>query len=118
MSHSDTSPPGSGELSVDEQFFAILPLARHLIERGITPFPEYGLAEFDAHALLTAHGAGRLTLRPATLSAVIRISRGEEYRPNRAVRREIEALTRRLFSQSEAILRAISSNDPRRGDAH
>jgi hypothetical protein len=93
----------------------MLPLARLMIELGVTTFPEYGLAEFDAFAVLFAHRAGRLTLRPEILDEVVRISRGRGYRPSRAVRRAIEAQARELFSRSEAMLRVMSSNDPRHG---
>ena len=92
MSRSNTPPEGGErELSAEEQYFTMLPLSRLMIECGITPFPQCGLAAFDACALLYAYSAGRLMLRPATLHAVIRISRGEQYEPNRAIRREIEA---------------------------
>jgi hypothetical protein len=113
MSQSST-PPASGkqELSVEEQYFAGLPLARLMVEHGITPFPEFGLAEFDASALLFAHSAGRLTLRPEILDAVIRISRGEKCQPNRAVQRDIDAHARKLFSRSEATLAAMQSQAP------
>jgi hypothetical protein len=100
------------EPSAEEQYFAILSLSRLMIERGITPLPEFGLAEFDASALLAAHSARRVTLRPAILSAVIRISRGEGYRPNRAVRREIEKQAQKLFSRSKAFLDAAPSRTP------
>ena len=109
-----TIPSGSREqeLSLEEQYFAMLALSRHMIECGIMPSPKFGLTEFDASALLAAHSAGRLKLRPATLHAVIRISRGERYEPNRAIRREIEALAHKLFSRSKAILEANLSTAP------
>ncbi len=116
MHGSYTSPANDGQdLSVAEQFFTLLPLARLMIERGVTPYPEFGLVEFDATALLFAHTSGRLTLQPTILREVIRISRGEGYRPNRTVRREIAALARGLLSRSEAILRAMESQAPGEG---
>jgi hypothetical protein len=117
MRASDTSPANYGhDLSVEEQFFTLLPLARLMIERGVTPYPEFRLVEFDATALLFAHSAGRLTLRPAILRAVIRVSRGEGYRPNRTVRREIAARARELLSRSTAVLRAMESQAPGEGE--
>jgi hypothetical protein len=109
---------GERELSVEEQYFALLTLARLMIECGIAPFPEFGLAEFDAYALFVAHSAGRLKLRPATLHAVIRISHGEQFTPTRAVRREIKAQARKLFSRSKAILEANLSAAPGHRSRH
>jgi hypothetical protein len=119
MSHSNAPPEGGErELSAQEQFFAMLPLSRLMIECGTTLFPKFGLAEFDACALLYAHSAGRLTLQPATLHAVIRISRGERHEPDRAIRREIEAQAHKLFSRSKAILEANLSTAPDHRSQH
>jgi hypothetical protein len=65
------------------------------------------LIEYDACGLLNAHSVGRLKLEPAILSAVIRISRGEGYRPNRTVRRNIERLAQELYSRSKAVLKSL-----------
>jgi hypothetical protein len=101
-------PSASGEqqLSAEDQYFALLPLARLMIASGVTPCPEFGLAQFDACALLSAHSAGRLTLQAATLHAVIRVSRGEQFTPTRAIRREMETQARKLFRRSRAVLEA------------
>jgi hypothetical protein len=116
MRPSNASPANGQDLSVEEEFFTLLPLARLMIEHGGTPYPENRLVEFDATALLFAHTAGRLTLRPAILHAVIRISRGEGYRPDRTVRREIAARARELLSRSAAILRTMESQAPGEGE--
>ena len=114
MQKSDTVTTRGEDLSAEDQFFTVLPLARLMIESGIKPCPGLGLFEFDATVLLAAHSAGRLTLKPELLRAVIRISRGEDYRPNRALRREIEAKARSLLNKSTEILNAML---PRARDA-
>jgi hypothetical protein len=84
----------------EDQFFAILPLARLLIESGITTETGLGCLEFDATALLFAHTSGRAPLPHDLLRAVMRISRGEERHPSRSVRRAISARARSLFRHS------------------
>lgn len=104
--------PGEQELSLEDQYFTLVPLARLMIEQGITPYPEFGLLEFDATTLLSAHAVGRVTLPREILRVVISISRGERYRPNRAERREIEARMHELLSWGRAVLRAIQPHPP------
>jgi hypothetical protein len=116
MQPSYAPPPGEQELSPEEQFFALLPLTRLMIEQGLRPLPDFGLFEFDATALFFAHSAGRMTLSPGTLRAVTRISRGEGYKPNQSVRREIEVRARELFSRSTTILQAMSSSAHQKGE--
>lgn len=100
-----TAPPEGGErkLSAEDQFFALLPLARLLVEGGITPTPGLGRLEYDATALLFAHTSGRHLLPHDLLREVIRISRGEEHHPSRAVRRAISAHARNLFRHSPLV---------------
>ena len=108
--------PSGQELSVEDQYFTLVPLARLMIEegikQGIMAYPDFGLLEFDATALLTAHAVGRVTLPRKLLRAVISISRGQGYRPNRAERREIEARMHKLISWAGAVLRAIQPHPP------
>lgn len=85
------APDASGqELSPAEQFRQLLPLARMLIAEGVTPFPDFTLAEFDATAQLMNHASGAEPLDPQALREVIRTSR-----PNRAQRRRARSERRR-----------------------
>jgi hypothetical protein len=89
--------------TAEDQFFALLPFGRLMIEMGITPEPEFGRLEFDATALFFAHTSGRTVLPHRLLHQVIRISRGEERHPNRAIRREISARAKTLYRQSPLV---------------
>ncbi|MGB8278068.1 MAG: hypothetical protein WCF20_09110 [Methylovirgula sp.] len=112
-SHADVGQQPTPE----EQFFAILSLSRLMVERGVTPIPEFDLLRFDATALLFAHSAGRLTLPPTILSAAIRTSRDEDFQPNRKMRRAIEARARDLLRDSAAILREVRPLNSKKGGA-
>lgn len=116
MSANETSSAEGGqELTLEEQLFLGLPLGRLLIERGITPGPDFGVLEYDALALAFAHSAGRLELPLAALDAVRRIAHGKEYPLNRAMRREIEARARQLYQQSASLARAKQFRAPGKG---
>lgn len=101
--------------TLEEQFFAILPLVRLIFERGFAADPKFDLLRFDATALLFAHSRGRLTLPPTILRAVIRTSRDEDFQPNRKMRCAIEARARDLLRDSAAVLRTARPATPKQG---
>jgi hypothetical protein len=105
-SHTPPADGGQRQSDAEAELLVGLVLANLLSLVSGMPTPPRGAA-FDAAVLVQAHRAGQITLQPEILAAAGRLARGETPLPNRAQRREIDALARKLAAKFDEKIRAM-----------